>query len=97
MTLLIPQDVVQRMRAQEAGRTEVCGNCRHRFEVKTPNGPSIECRAHPPTASLNMVPVQSGVAVRGQQGMALQPFSLWPPINDDYFCDEWAARPEAVS
>lgn len=84
--LLIPAEVAQRLNA----RTEVCGNCKWR--VKPNQTSDIECRAHPPTASLNLVPTATNVQRPGMQAMGLQPFSLFPLVNDDMWCGEWAPR-----
>ena len=88
-SLVIPAHVAEAM----AARNETCSNCRWRNKPPQPNN-DLECRRHPPTASLNMVPVQGAVARPGQQGMALQSFSIFPLIHEDFWCGEWEAKPE---
>lgn len=93
-TLVIPQHVAAKL----AARAETCGNCRWRHKPPPPNN-DTECRAHPPHASLNMVPVAQGPLARPSpmQGMQLQAFALFPLIRDDQWCGEWEAKPESLS
>lgn len=89
-TLVIPRHVADRLNA----RTETCENCRWRHKAKDGD---IECRRRAPQVSILLVPVQEPV-VRAQpmQSLKPRPFSCFPLVQDDHFCGEWEAKPEAV-
>jgi hypothetical protein len=90
-SLIVPARIAEKLNE----RAESCGACRWRNKPASGNG-DIECRAHPPTASLNLMPVQGPLARPGQQAAALQAFSVFPLVKDDMWCGEWAPKPSAV-
>lgn len=65
-----------------------CGSCRHSFK----DGPDLSCRAHPPVASILMVPsaVQPGV-------MRPQVFTAFPIVQTVMWCGEFEGDPGVVS
>lgn len=84
--LLIPAEVAAKLNE----RAETCGNCRWMF--KPNQTPDLECRIQPPTASLNLVPIDARLARPGMAPMELRPYSLFPLVQPDMWCGKWEPK-----
>jgi hypothetical protein len=71
----------------EPSRKDRCETCK--WAAPQPNGPGLQCAAHPP--QLTFIPVPSNV------GVELRSFAGWPAVAPDQFCGEWKQKIEIAT